>query len=386
MDTVRWDHTSLSGYPHDTTPNLAALAALPGSVTFREAYTNAAWSLPAYASLFTGQGPLTHGVGFTRPALDPAQSTLADMFRAYGYATRAFVSGPHLAPATGLERGFESVDHLEPLLSLSGPVTDALDWLSAPSDAPRFAFVHGYDAHDPFATPGLIAERFNDGETGHAAPCSVAGWRCLRSVPPPPPSPDGEPRTKPVVRPGEPMPDAARGHLVAHYDSGLLHADHQLGRLVYGLQEAGRLDDVVLVVLSDHGERLGEDGRVGHEPGADDRVFHVPLVVRVPGDAPPPALRFPDPVARLLTTLDADGSGAIEAGEIRDPDLRAGGLRPERGRRHRPRRARRGPVDPLPRSASCRQGPWHAHRRSGGRGWTPPEGEGRAPPPRDQGR
>ena len=82
LDTVRWDHTSVAGYHHDTTPHLAAFAQLPGSVLFERAYTDGAWSQPAYVSLFTGQHALTHGVGFHSIAIDPGQATLASMLRA----------------------------------------------------------------------------------------------------------------------------------------------------------------------------------------------------------------------------------------------------------------------------------------------------------------
>ncbi|MEE2750635.1 MAG: sulfatase-like hydrolase/transferase, partial [Myxococcota bacterium] len=69
-------------------------------------------------------------------------------------------------------------------------------------------------------------------------------------------------------------------HLRAHYDSSVRGADYQLGRILYALQERDILEDSWVIVLSDHGESLGEDGRFGHESEAGDEVFHVPLVVK----------------------------------------------------------------------------------------------------------
>ncbi len=284
LDNVRWDRTSLAGIDRDTTPNLAALAQLPGAVTFPSAYTDGAWSLSAYASLFTGQRALTHGVGFLHPTLDPVQATLADMMRAYGYTTRAFCSGPHLAEATGLSRGFDDYVHTLPTSSIGIRVDDALAWLTGPSTGPRFAFVHGYDAHDPFPTPGVLSEHFTEAPKPHVQACSEPGWRCVRT---------GKPRIA-----GTPIPERPQAHLLAHYDAAVMQADYHLGRLLYGLDQAGRLDDVLLIVLADHGEMLGEDGGIGHETGHDDRVFHVPLVVKLPEDTPPRT------VARLVSLSD----------------------------------------------------------------------------------
>jgi hypothetical protein len=35
----------------------------------------------------------------------------------------------------------------------------------------------------------------------------------------------------------------------------------------------------VIVIVSDHGEELGEEGRVGHESGLSQRILHVPLFI-----------------------------------------------------------------------------------------------------------
>ena len=38
----------------------------------------------------------------------------------------------------------------------------------------------------------------------------------------------------------------------------------EIGRVLDTLDEAGRLDGALIVVVADHGEHLGERGRVGH--------------------------------------------------------------------------------------------------------------------------
>jgi len=273
MDTVRWDRTNLAGYDRDTTPNLAAFAALPGSVVFSKAYTDAAWSQPAYASLFTGQDALTHGVGFRTAELADGQATLTTMLKAAGYETRAWVSGPHLAPITGINRGFDTYDHDLSYKTLGASVQPAVQWLTGTSDRPRFAFIHGYDAHGPYPTPALLSEHFSDQPHDQPQHCRGKYWRCHQ--------------TEVTWGRGPPLPDPEQHQLNAAYDAAVAFADHQLGRILYSLQEAGRLDHTLVIVFSDHGEMLGEDGWLGHAHGHSDSVFHVPLVVRLPTASTP---------------------------------------------------------------------------------------------------
>jgi arylsulfatase A-like enzyme len=50
--------------------------------------------------------------------------------------------------------------------------------------------------------------------------------------------------------------------------------DAQLGRFLDRLE-----DDALLVVTSDHGEALGEDGQWGHQIDGMDLLYEVPLIV-----------------------------------------------------------------------------------------------------------
>ena len=377
LDTVRWDHTSLAGYTRDTTPSLAELAALPGSTTFERAYAPAAWSLPAYASLFTGRDALSHGVGFLRSELDPAHTTLAEALSAYGYRTAAFTSGPHLIPETGLGRGFATHEHITAASPMTPAVNGALAWLDAlDGEQPFFLTVVGYDAHTPYAAPAAFAELYDPAYRGflHQAenpvrddPCELRGdtRTCMSFFPerftdpsdagadPDAPRLLVEPNLDWVKLPGgqrvelrrdrsqreamrallaahrdgasvpidpsaaqrlassslgpllEIGPDGARlvsslvlvqaslsqggfdpadtAHLVAHYDAAIRAADLQLGRLLREVEQRGLLDETIVVVLADHGEALGEDLRFHHDDQVGDAVFHVPLVIRLPG-------------------------------------------------------------------------------------------------------
>jgi arylsulfatase A-like enzyme len=59
------------------------------------------------------------------------------------------------------------------------------------------------------------------------------------------------------------------------------HVDEELGRLFDGLRELGMWHDTVVVVTSDHGEQLGDQGRIG-KGGFFEPSYHVVGIVRDP--------------------------------------------------------------------------------------------------------
>jgi len=65
------------------------------------------------------------------------------------------------------------------------------------------------------------------------------------------------------------------------YDGELRGLDQQLERLLDWIDEKLG-NNTIVVVTSDHGEELGEEGRVGHDYGLSQAIIHVPLFLRVP--------------------------------------------------------------------------------------------------------
>jgi arylsulfatase A-like enzyme len=80
------------------------------------------------------------------------------------------------------------------------------------------------------------------------------------------------------------VPDGiALRQLRATYYGLIAEVDHHIGRLVDWLKRNGRYEDTLIVFSSDHGEMLGDHWYLGKE-GYFDQAYHVPLIVRVPGD------------------------------------------------------------------------------------------------------
>jgi arylsulfatase A-like enzyme len=320
MDNVRFDRTSLPpprtkdgsalgprvNKAFDTTPTLAAYASSEGSHSFPMAFSAASWSLPSYASILTGTHVMNHGVGLDASSIPLEFPTLAEVLSAYGYRSAAFVSGAHLAPTYGFGRGFEIYTDAPGLFSLGRQVADATAWLedavSTTPDKPLFLFVHGYDAHVPYAGHPLLREMFDPDYNGpvdrYPDLMSPNGFRKVAGrfywpdhkdgvqVPavlsPRPGDHDGGIVYDPAKAPHVELSEADVAHIVAHYDAAVRLADYYLGRLLRELDRKDRLRDAIVVVLADHGEALGERGYFTHANENDDWVFHVPLVLHLP--------------------------------------------------------------------------------------------------------
>jgi len=67
------------------------------------------------------------------------------------------------------------------------------------------------------------------------------------------------------------------------YDANLRWADQAVGEVRAALEEAGLLDDTLLILTSDHGEALAEHGYMWHETVPFDETLHIPLLIRFPG-------------------------------------------------------------------------------------------------------
>ena len=68
-----------------------------------------------------------------------------------------------------------------------------------------------------------------------------------------------------------------------YYFADIVHLDRQLGLLMDALEETGRRDNTFVILLSDHGDLLGDHGFGGKEERHYDACIRVPLIIAGPG-------------------------------------------------------------------------------------------------------
>ncbi|MEM7305211.1 MAG: sulfatase-like hydrolase/transferase [Planctomycetota bacterium] len=266
VDTLRADHLGLYGYGRDTSPYLDRLA--DECLVFDRAYTTAAWTLVAHMSMMTGLEPEEHGVVQPNLALSPEVPPVAVRLREAGYRTIGFYSGSWVEPRYGFDRGFDVYRGYDTPEEARAAVGEAL--AEHNPARPLFLFLHIFDVHTAPFTPDFRG--FYDPpepyDTQFIADARerLAHVDC-RSVW------DGK---------GRPLNDDEVEALVALYDGGVRHADAMLSDWVEGWRADGLLDRSLLLITSDHGESLGQRGRVGGHGGMYEEGLRIPLMVRFP--------------------------------------------------------------------------------------------------------
>ncbi len=231
IDTLRSDHLPAYGYRAIATPNIDRLAR--DGMVFEHAYSNVPLTLPAHATIMTGLLPAEHGVrdnaGYR---LDPARETIAGMLRGKGYATGGAVSAYVLRRDTNISSGFDyyddGIEFVEGAptgnLQRDGAVAASLmqSWIESHRTQPFFAFVHLFEPHTPY----------------------------------------------------EPS-----------YDGEIVKADAIVGDLLDALRSSGLYDDALVILVSDHGEGLGEHGEQEHGVLLYRETLQVPLLIKLPHGA-----------------------------------------------------------------------------------------------------
>jgi len=310
IDTLRADRLGLYGYERDTSPALDALA--EQAVVFDRAYSHAPFTAPSHASLFTSLHTRSHGVTYWGRVLDPSAPTFARSFRAAGFRTGAFHNHPGLA-STELTRDFETVRmrYFEPA---DTTVDGFLAWCDRRRGEAFAAWVHLWDVHRPYGFRDWRFEHLRDeveqdplvlayAEDRFGEPWDVRIGRTeayynLNA--------ERRAREKDTARGQRQLVERDFTYLADRYDGGVWYADRGFGRLVDGLAERGLLDELVLVVTSDHGEALTERESClfTHDPFLYEETLRVPLVWRLPG-AEHAGRRVPDLVrgVDVLPTL-----------------------------------------------------------------------------------
>ena len=239
VDTLRADHLSIYTETELPTPAFEALAR--DGIVFEQAFSHVPLTLPSHLSILTGRLPHHHGVrsnaGYT-VGLE-GQPYLPRILAGHGYSTAGAVSAYPLSRNAGFGADFDVFDDADGfaqaattgLFQRPGDETlgTVLPWLRAQDDRPFFLFFHLFEPHSPY----------------EPAPAFAAAGRSA-------------------------------------YDGEIVAADFFVGRLLDELRRLGLYDHALIMLLSDHGEGLGDHGEMEHGMLLYHEVLRVPWIIKLP--------------------------------------------------------------------------------------------------------
>ncbi|HEV2316607.1 MAG TPA: sulfatase-like hydrolase/transferase [Thermoplasmata archaeon] len=294
----------------------------------------APWTIPSHASLFTGLYPWEHGChAKSSLKLSADRGKLATVLSAKGYRTLLLSANHLLSPDLGFSDGFQhnawagwwepylrfggttappnvngaSAGEVaaKPIVGRSGPIWRVIKrssrlayrypfildgvgrvssairspeverpipvspwieptlerWLGqTPRDQPVFCFVNLLETHEPYYPDPLYAPGFASWWRYSRTRQDHVGWLAGR----------WEPTSEEFA------------HLRDLYRQTFLRADARLAHIAELFRAAGRWDNTLVVVTSDHGQAFGEQGMLFHMLTLPEALVRVPLAVRRP--------------------------------------------------------------------------------------------------------
>ena len=311
LDTMRAD--AVTGPNRANVPTLDALAARGLSAPYARSGSNC--TLPGHIEMFSGLGPLQHGVlnnSGTTPSDIPL---LGEQFAAAGYNTAAVVTNLVIEKQYGPSAGFmEWYDapgsahvHLRRLSdsTLIGWLTNRKqftaivpllfwgradaqnEWAAQEAHRSARAARLRIQALSESPKPYFLFAHFMDGHAPYRAPSQFLNTR--------------------DVAPGESYGD--NDEVRARYWEKVDYLDTQLATLIAALDQSGR--PYVVLVTGDHGEHLGEHQLIGHSFKLFEPVVQVPFFLAgtgVPqGELPPVSLTDVAPTLLACAGLPIPG-------------------------------------------------------------------------------
>ncbi|MEM9596065.1 MAG: sulfatase [Acidobacteriota bacterium] len=285
VDAMRADRLGPYGYDaRPVTPNLDAMAA--EAVVFERAVSQAGWTVPSVASLFSGVDPQAHKVlkfidskaeagqdghadklTVMMESLSDGHTTVAEKFAEAGYQTQAIVKSDVVSAGRGFDQGFADFEFVSEWpkahLQTGEQLTDrALEWLETGRDGnPFYLYLHYMDVHSSYMAPAPWYGKYAEGID--------SDW-------------DGSHMQVVPFHDGDEIPtEADIEKLWAHYDEEIEYWDDQFGRLLDALEAKGMMENTIVVLVADHGEAFYEHGEFFHSDLYQQNI-HVPLILRMP--------------------------------------------------------------------------------------------------------
>ena len=251
IDSLRLDRMVGPKSPATQINNLAL-----NSIFLNSVYAPASWTYPALTGLLTGQSPpLSDYDGNNVAWIPSSRRSLPEILRYYGYTTEVFWGDTLPAKQTR----FSEIFGKECLDCTDNGFQNPTKWLTnASTDTPFFLFIHNMDLHH--YTPSVPIEAL------HHTVDAVEGCR-QASIP----------NVSHSLESRLPKQDA-QTHVIAHYDGMLRYYDSQLAELFKAIKNRADADNIVIIVLANHGEALFESELLGHARIHHDSVLRTGLI------------------------------------------------------------------------------------------------------------
>lgn len=331
VDSLRANELPCYGYTLPTAPFLCEYA--KNSVLFTNAYANATWTRPSNMSIITSLYPTSHGMVLPiSESLNPNAITLPQVLAKNGYTTRFIANDQvHMGIELGYERIFRHIKLTDPTLSDDTLTTwyDAIDSIKKDNKEhrPSFTYFHTDHVHDyiddilhipesfpldpKYTPPSLPTLNLFTSETWAFTKAYLPQSMHIYTIQ------SVIDRHKAWIQelneakttdeafevfkrlPSDMREDIFRNMaerklnsehfttivpLYKHlYDNSIRTFDLAFAKILRRIKENGLDKNTIVIVVSDHGQMLGEHSLLGHILTMDDNEISIPFIIHAPG-------------------------------------------------------------------------------------------------------
>lgn len=298
LDSLRTDRVGAYNDGVDFTEHIDELA--DSSIVFENAVTQAPWTLPSHASMFTGQYPWEHGTTQARSYATGDEETFIGALGEAGYTTAAITPNVWITPHKGMTEDFDTVENFlgsadnslsRRISKFSTKLYDSLGTLPKRilgRQLDRAFRLFGVDdSCKSEETVAAVEAYLGDRTPNEEFFLYVNLMEPHEPYHPPQQYVDKHGVTDESVIPHRQKDmftkdDIDYAELRRMYDASVDYTDDLVGRITDALAANGLEDDTVVVLLSDHGQALGEDGVFGHQFTVAEPVINTVLLVDHP--------------------------------------------------------------------------------------------------------
>jgi arylsulfatase A-like enzyme len=289
LDTLRSDHLEAYGYGRTTAPAVSRLA--ERGVLFRDAIAQGSWTKVSAPSILSSTYPTSNGIHEMFHKLPASADTLAEAFRAAGYATWGGTGNGFSGRGNNLHQGLEVLhergsiqlpDGMSRSKTARSLVDRLLPWLESHRDVPFFVFLHPIDPHSPYE-PYRPYDALYGGADAKAK--HDEAWKKVEPLVQKRDRNGRLPHREDVKDSGF-DPDEFIQIYRDWYDGSIRAADVEIARVLEKLDELGIAEDTLVVFVSDHGEEFFDHDGTFHEDNVYGELVNVPLLLRWPRGIP----------------------------------------------------------------------------------------------------
>lgn len=278
IDTLRGDHLSSFGYFRNTSPHLSKL--IEDAVYYSNAYPNGCWTMPSHVSLLTGTLPSRHGINKgwgtivkrkKYPKINESVKNITQILKNCQKDIKT-IKYADLPKELGFSNGFDKDRRIDPFFG-NIIFNQLLKELENNKENNFFFFIHTWMVHAPYTNCHFLERQ----DISKKQRKRIKNFRKLGIK---------GPLTTKFKTYLQKLNLFDVDDCVTLYDSGIHYVDEYIGKIINKTRELGIYDDIMFIVVADHGEHFSEHypGRFFDFHGRDfyEEFIKVPLIIKYP--------------------------------------------------------------------------------------------------------